>query len=110
MDEHILDSVADMLQRYFGKMDVKKGSEHSFLGINFTIRDDKKIEVEMKRPIQEAIDLFETSGDKLTNGNVVSPARAHLFTINPKGVQLGTDRSDIFHSVVTKLLFITKRA
>ena len=109
-DQKVLDNVADMLQRHFGKMDVKKGKEHNFLGINFTIRDDKKIEIEMKRAIQETIDMFETSGDKLSDGNVVSPARAHLFTVNPNGEQLGAERSDIFHSVVAKLLFITKRA
>ena len=110
VDDEVLENVADMLQKHFGKMDVKRGNKHDFLGINFTIRDDKKIEVEMKRAINESIEMFEKSGDKLSDENVVSPARAHLFTVNPEGDQLGSERSDIFHSVVAKLLFITKRA
>ena len=30
--------------------------------------------------------------------------------MNPEGIELGKDRSDVFHSVVAKLLFIMKRA
>ena len=63
VEQTVLDDIGNMLQKHFGKMDATTGPKHSFLGINFTIRDDKKIEVEMKKPIQEAIDMFEKCGD-----------------------------------------------
>ena len=60
----VLDNVANMLQKNFREMKVNIGNKHSFLGINFTIWNDKKIEVEMKDQIQGALDAFEESGDK----------------------------------------------
>ena len=37
-----------MLSKYFGNLVVYRGNKHTFLGINITITDDKKVEIDTK--------------------------------------------------------------
>ena len=68
------------------------------------ITKDKTIEMSMKDQIEEAFEMF---GEKL-EGSVSSPATKKLNTVDPKATQLNNKKSDIFHSVVAKLLFVVK--
>ena len=70
------------------------------------MRDDKKIEIEMKDQVKEAITWF---GEPITKKPVL-PANKNLFVISMNSPELDSEKSDIFHSVVQKLLYIIKRA
>ena len=107
-DPAVVTDVIKMVSSYFGELAVTRGDEHTFLGIKFKIRKDKKIEVSMKEQLEEAITLFEESGDKV-DGEVCSPAAKHLFTTDENGEELDEKRKEIFHSVTAKLLFCGKR-
>ena len=60
----------------------------------------------MKDQIQEAIDWF---GDSISEAPA-TPAIKNLFNTDKKAEQLSDQKSEIFHSVVAKLVCITKRA
>ena len=83
-----------------------RGKRHKFLGLNLHITDDKKVEIDMKEQLMEAIEAF---GEKI-DGVVATPAQRHLFEVDENAEQLDEKKSDIFHSVTQKLLYITKRA
>ena len=69
-------------------------------------RKDKNVTIDMRDQLQEAFDMF---GEELDE-TVVSPARKNLFTTyDGLCEELDEERSEIFHSVTTKLLFIMKR-
>ena len=47
-DPEVVKSVVDTLKGYFGDLSVTEGKNFDFLGMNITMRDDKKIEIIMK--------------------------------------------------------------
>ena len=44
------------------------------------------------------------------DGEVETPAADHLFDIRDNADKLDNDTSELFHSLVAKLLFLSKRA
>ena len=74
--------------------------------MNITIADDKKVQIDMKDQIIEAIEAF----DEPITGKESTPALQHLFTINDDAEVLSEHRSEIFHSVTAKLLYLAKHA
>ena len=69
-------------------------------------RADKSVTIDMRDQLKEAFEMF---GEELDN-TVASPARKNLFkTHDGECEELDEARSDIFHSVIEKLLFIMKR-
>ena len=74
--------------------------------MNITMRDNREIEIEMKDQIREALDWFEeTIYEKPT-----TPANNNLFNVQKDTIELNQEKSDLFHSIVAKLLYICKRA
>ena len=54
---------------------VTRGKNHTFLGMNISITEDKNVEIEMKEKFLEAIEEFgENIGEKVT-----TPVSSHLF-------------------------------
>ena len=60
----------------------------------------------MKDQISEAIEWF---GDQITE-KPVTPANKNLFSSAKNSEELNDQKSETFHSIVAKLLYITKRA
>ena len=54
----VVHDVINKLKKQFGELTVETGKKLSFLGMNITMRDDRKIEIEMKDQIREALDWF----------------------------------------------------
>ena len=70
-------------------------------------RKNKNIIINMEDQINEAFDMFGEAVDD----TVTSPANKNLFTtFDEISKELDEARSEIFHSVTAKLLFIMKRA
>ena len=42
----------------FGDLVIIRSNEHSFLGMNITMRDDSKVQVEMKDQLEELFEMF----------------------------------------------------
>jgi hypothetical protein len=107
LDEKIVTNILDEIKSHFGELVISRGNEHTLLGMHITMnRKKKQVEIEMQDQLQEAIDLFGEEVDE----KATSPATKNLFTVNDKCEQLDEAKSEIFHSVVAKLLFIMKRA
>ena len=70
------------------------------------MRKDKKIEIEMKNQILEAIEWLDEDLTEKPN----TPANKNLFNVTEESISLNDEKSDVFHSIVAKLLYITKRA
>jgi hypothetical protein len=106
MEPAVVTKIIEQVEEHFGKMTVTRGKKHCFLGMNIILRDDKKIVIEMKDQIMDAIESF---GEKI-EGTVTSPSARHLMTINNDAKQLSDKKKEIFHSVTAKLLYLEKRA
>ena len=51
----VVDSMIKELTRHFGGLSITRGKEHTFLGMNIKIIDDKKIEINMVEQFKETI-------------------------------------------------------
>jgi len=54
-DPKVVQKVISEIEKHFGKLTVQTGSEFDFLGMDVKLRNDKKIEISMKKQISEAI-------------------------------------------------------
>ena len=102
----VVDEVINELKKHFGELTVETGPEFNFLGMNVKMRKDKKIEIEMKNQILEAIEWLDEDLTEKPN----TPANKNLFNVTEESISLNDEKSDVFHSIVAKLLYITKRA
>ena len=97
----------EKIKSFFGEITITRGNEHRFLGMDLTIVK-RKLKVNMKHQLLEAIDAFEVI--EKVEGTVRSPAQHGLMTVDEDSERLDEHRSNVFHSVTQKLLYITKRA
>jgi len=103
----IVKKVISELEQHFGELTVKRDVKRfDFLGMDVNIKKNKTIEISMKKQILEAIEWY---GETITH-KPATPANKRLFNVNDESETLDEDRKEIFHSVVAKLLYITKRA
>ena len=104
-NEKVVTQVITKIEAKFGKMTVTRGKVHVFLGMNITFHDDGTVSVKMKDYILEAIADFR---DDIIR-NATTPAKKNLFNIDMEGEPLNSGRRDNFHSIVAKLLYVSKR-
>ena len=63
VDKQVVDDILRKIGEQFGELTISRGNSHSFLGLNFTIKD-KKIHIEMRDQLQEAIDMIGEELDR----------------------------------------------
>ena len=54
----VVDEVIEMMKGHFGNLTVNRGNNHTFLGMSINVREDKKVEIEMKDQLLETINMF----------------------------------------------------
>ena len=57
-DERVIDEVIKGLESRFWKMTVKRGKDHTFVGMDITYNDDKTVSISMNDYITECIESF----------------------------------------------------
>ena len=80
-DPKVVNQVLKKMKEYFGNITVTRGKEHQFLGINFKIRDDQKVELHAKDQILGAIKMIEDLGEVIDD-TVLYPAGKNLQYVN----------------------------
>ena len=104
-DQKVVEEIVGKIEESFPGLTITRGKVHTFIGMRMTFRDDRKLEVDLKDYLNEAIQEF-----KEELGPTVSTVAAKwLFDTNEKARKLSKDRADIFHSVVAKLLWVSQR-
>jgi hypothetical protein len=73
--------------------------------MNFTFLPNQTVRINMRDYIQEAINDFN---EDITKG-ATTPANKNLFDISTNAIPLDLKQAEIFHSIVTKLLYVAKR-
>jgi Reverse transcriptase (RNA-dependent DNA polymerase)/Zinc knuckle len=107
VDESVVTDIMQKIEAKFGKMTIARGKNHNFLGMDITFCDDETLTINMRNYIKETIDeagiIFHASG-------VATPAKHDLFVIDETSEKLSLARSDLFHRLVAKLLYLSKRS
>ena len=84
------------------------GKVHDYLGMEIDFSAIGKVQVKMAKYVDEMIESFPSPKD--LRRDAVSPASEHLYLINDATAKIDSERADIFHTIVAKGLFLTKRA
>ena len=98
-----------MIQKmFFGNLTIKRGDEHTYVGMKFKIRDDKKVEISMPDHIKACIPAFREE----IKGGISTPAKHYLFKAREGEMteQLGPEKSELFHHIISKLRYVSRRA
>ena len=105
VDPEVVTDVLAQIEEKFPGLVTTRGKEHTFLGMDIKYTKDKKVLINLKNHILEAIEAF---GEDL-GPEVKSPAAKWLFKVNDKARKLSGNKADIFHSITMKLLWISQR-
>jgi len=101
----VVSDMIKVIESKFGKMTVTRGKKHTYLGIDFEIKNEK-VHINMKAYLQECIDSY---GESIMC-NATAPATKELMYVNEESQRLEEFRKDKFHHIVAKLLHISKRS
>ena len=107
--EALRDEYESIFEDGSGKMTVTCGKKHTYLGMQLDYSVPGQVSVSMFGYIQEILDLFDKEAPKCT-GTKTSAAPVDLFRVQPECTKLSPAKQEIFHSIVAKTLFATKRA
>ena len=106
MSINVLNAVKAESEKHVGKMVDSRGDTPVFLGMLIKFRrEDNTFSIDMSEYVKEVITDFPEN----VRASAVSPARRDLFLIEEASSLLSRERSDIFHSLAMKLMYICQR-
>jgi hypothetical protein len=91
VDPDVVTRTIEQIEERFGKMTVKRGSEHVFLGMNIAYKNNGTAEITMREYLEEAI---ADSGLDISR-TATTPAKRTLFEIKDDAKLLGKKSRDI---------------
>jgi hypothetical protein len=106
----VLDSIIDSLEEKYGKeeapLTVNHGTVHEYLGMTIDFSVDGKVKFIINHYVEVLIDEIPEE----FMGHAATPAANHLFQVNDKAEKLDDEKSEKFHHLTAKLLYLSKRA
>ena len=106
INKNVLDDLALIMIKEFGDMEISRGKDHSFLGMEIEVTDGV-VKLSMKKQINKLITDFEKEYGCLDN-KVSSPGNRQLFNIRMDAEQKNEKWSKDFHSITAALLYLMK--
>jgi hypothetical protein len=86
-------------------MTITRGKEHVFLGMKINFQPNQTVRINMEQYIKEAIVDFKED----VSIGATTPANNNLFKLDTDAPRFEKSESDLFHSIVAKLLYVAKR-
>ena len=99
-DPQVVTNIIKAIEVDHDQMTLKRGKSHTFVGMNFELKDDGSLHIWTKEYIREALADLRESVENMSP----TPASKSLFNINDKSLELPEWKANIFHIVVAKLL------
>jgi hypothetical protein len=109
VDGNVNEAVLDKLNSWYGKetaLTVTRGDIHEYLGMTIDYGTKGQVKIRMEDYVESMLEDVPTDMD----GTATTPAALHLFKVDEAAKDLTQERSEMFHSITAKLLFLCKRA
>jgi len=109
-EQNVLDGFLDDLRNEFGQEDElaeTKGLVHEYLGITIDYSLPGKVVFTMFDFLE---DVIVEAPDDLKKSRSFYPGNDKLFKVNSDSPKLSQERAELFHRIVARLLFASKRA
>jgi len=102
-DRYQVEDVVRELRRVYGEVTSQIGPVQDYIGIHFDFSKPPTVQLSMTGIVRELLSEAEASG------RVTTPCAGNLFRIDPDSPLLSSERAQVFHSRVAKILYIAKR-
>ena len=110
VDPAVVTDVIKLIESEFGKeapLTISRGKVHDYLGMKINFEIPGKVQFIMEDYVKTVLE--ESPADM--SGEAATPAANHLFETNSNSpTLLDKDKSELFHHITAKLLFLCKRA
>jgi hypothetical protein len=109
MKQEVLDDIAAKLNAKYGQkvpLTVHHGQIQEYLGMTIDYSEEGKVKFQMPDYINGILE--EAPADM--EGVAVTPATANLFTVRDDANKLDDGRTEMYHHLTAKLLYLCKRA
>lgn len=107
-DGKFLQKFVEDLSKIYGKLNVHTEKVLDYLGMDVDYTQAGVVKISMVKMVQSAIDDFEK--EEPVESHVSTPANDDLFNVDDSMELLSVKRKELFHSLVAKLLYMSKRA
>ena len=104
-EEKFVDDMLTIFKEKSGDLTITQGNSHDFIGMDLAITKEKRVGIDMRKKIEEAIEIF---GEEI-KGKVSTPAAKHLLWVDDTKPLLYHKHKDSLHNVNSKCFYITKR-
>jgi hypothetical protein len=107
-DSSVIDKIVESLNGEYekvGKMTVRQGKTHDYLGMTLDFSEDGKFIISMENYLNAVL------GDlrKDMSGTALLPAAEHLFKTQDNAEKMSQEQAAMFHHVTLQLLYTCKR-
>ena len=107
-DSKVVDIMLNKLDKEYGnvgKMTIRRGPVHDYLGMRIDFSNPGKVMIDM----QDYIDEILAHIPEDMEGVAATPAADHLFKTRSDADPLDAETADLFHRITAQLLFLCKR-
>ena len=101
--------IIEIMKCRFGDLLVHRGRKFDFLGMEITITKGKRVKIEMKDQLMDAVALFGSYAGTKDNEIVTSLSQKYLRLVNEDFTKVLGKKRDFFHFIIAKLFLVTKR-
>ena len=77
-DSTVVDWVIQQIEHNFGKMTVKRGKKHTFVGVDIEFSNDQTVKLSVNNFVEECISVYGSEVKK----SAATPAKGNLFEDN----------------------------
>jgi hypothetical protein len=108
VNKEVVEDIIEMLNKKFGKespLTTTRGRILEYLGMTLDYSTKGKVKISM----YDYIDKLLTELPSDMNGSARTPAASHLFNVNKDAKKLQEESAQLFHHLVAKLLYLSRR-
>ena len=110
VEECVMEDLISKMQDEYGKeapLTVSHGKVLEYLGMKIDYSNAGKVVFSMQEYVKNILE--ECPDELLKAGTATTSAASHILNINPSALKLGKEQAEIFHHLVAKLLYLSKR-
>ena len=107
---NVVEDIVQKLQDKYGNetpITVHRGTVHEYLGMTLDFSKPGDVVLTMHEYVNS---IIAEAPEDLLKGAPATPAAAHLFEVNDDCEKLSTEQAELYHHLVAKLLYLSKRA
>jgi hypothetical protein len=108
-DTKTVDDFITWLNQSYGELKTvtsTRGKLHDYLGMRLDYTTQGQVTIDMVDYVQSMVEFFP---EALEKPKVASPWTENLFSVNPNSPRLDKKKAELFHTMVAKALFLSKR-